>query len=121
MNAESKGKITYGIWGLILGASILGAYGFGVDGWMTGNTTKKMIADAVSTSQIATQASICVTQFMKEPNSKEMLGELEKLNDPVSRYEFISKGGWDKMPGQNEAISGVAQQCSYGLEEFMKK
>ena len=33
---------------------------------------------------------------------------------------FIEKGGWDKMPGQKEALSDVAQECAFGLEGFIK-
>jgi hypothetical protein len=36
----------------------------------------------------------------------------------AERGEFIEKGGWDKMPGQKEAGSGV---CVAGLDELIKK
>jgi hypothetical protein len=51
---------------------------------------------------LASQAAICVAQFMKDPNHEEKLKELGEL-DSWKRAEFIEKGGWDKMPGQANA------------------
>jgi hypothetical protein len=69
---------------------------------------------------LASQAAICVAQFMKQPNHEETLKELGKL-DSWKRAEFIEKGGWDKMPGQEKADYAVARACTDGLELLMKK
>jgi hypothetical protein len=120
MKQDMKGKINYGIWGLICGGVILWAYGFGLDGWVTAKTTQKMINDAVTESRTADLASVCVAQFLKDPQSKEKLDELKGI-EYTERTGYIEKGGWDKMPGQKETVSGVAQACAYKLEDFMKK
>ena len=75
-----------------------------------------MIEDAV----LASQAAICVAQFMKEPNHEEKLKEFEKVSS-YRRAQFIAKGGWDKMPGQKEADLGVNRACADGLELLIKK
>jgi hypothetical protein len=116
MKPETAGKIKYGIWGLIVGAVIAIILGFAWLGWKTSGTTKEMSAEAV----LASQAAICVAQFMKEPNHEEKLKEFEKLNR-WTRAEFIEKGGWDKMPGQEEADYGVSRACADGLELLIKK
>jgi hypothetical protein len=90
--------------------------GFYWGGWSTSSTTQKMSGEAV----LASQAAICVAQFIKEPNSQEKLKEFEKI-DSYKRSEFIEKGGWDKMPGQKEASSGVANACVTGIEVLIKK
>jgi hypothetical protein len=69
---------------------------------------------------LASQAAICVAQYIKEPNSQEKLKEFAAI-DSYKRYEFIEKGGWDKMPGQKEANNGVANACVAGLEVLIKK
>ena len=69
---------------------------------------------------LASQAAICVAQFMKEPNHKEKLKEFGEL-DSWKKTEFIGKGGWDKMPGQEKADYGVARACADGLELLIKK
>jgi hypothetical protein len=57
---------------------------------------------------------------MKQANHEEKLKELEKV-ESWKRSEFIEKGGWDKMPGQEKAGSYVAQACAKGLEVLIKK
>ena len=116
MKPETAGKVKFGVWGLICGAVIAMIIGFGWGGWTTKGTTQKMTDEAV----LASQAAICVAQFMKAPNHEEKLKELGAL-DSWKRAEFIEKGGWDKMPGQKEADYGVARACSDGLEHLIKK
>jgi len=116
MKTETEGKIKYGIWGLIVGAVIVMIIGFAWGGWTTSSTTKTMTEEAV----LASQAAICVAQFMKDPNHEEKLKELGEL-DSWKRAEFIEKGGWDKMPGQKEADYAVSRACADGLELLIKK
>jgi hypothetical protein len=75
-----------------------------------------MTAEAV----LASQAAICVAQFMTEPNHGEKLKEFEKVSS-WEKTKFVEKGGWDKMPGQKEADYGVARACSDGLELLVNK
>jgi hypothetical protein len=116
MKAETEGKIKYGVWGLICGAIASIIIGFAWGGWVTAGTNQKMNGEAV----LASQAAICVAQYVKEPNSQKRLKEFEAV-DSYKRYEFIEKGGWDKMPGQKEASSGVSIACADGLETLIKK
>ncbi len=116
MKAETSGKVKYGVWGLICGAVIVMIIGFAWGGWLTGGTAQKMTDEAV----LASQAAICVAQFMKQPNHQEKLKELEKV-ESWKRPEFIENGGWDKMPGQEKAGSYVAQACAKGLEVLVSK
>jgi hypothetical protein len=116
MKPESAEKVKFGVWGLIIGAVIAMIIGFAWGGWTTSSTTQKMSAEAV----LASQAAICVAQFMKESNHEEKLKELGEL-DSWKRAEFIEKGGWDKMPGQEKAGYAVARACADGLELLIKK
>ncbi|MDI6755652.1 MAG: hypothetical protein QME78_14795 [Thermodesulfobacteriota bacterium] len=90
--------------------------GFAWGGWITGGTAQKMTDEAV----LASQAAICVAQFIKQPNHEEKLKELGKI-DSWKRSEFIEKGGWDKMPGQKKADPLVSQACAKGLEVLISK
>ena len=75
MKPETTVKVKFGVWGLILGAIIAMIIGFAWGGWSTSSTSQEMSEEAV----LASQAAICVAQFMKEPNHAEKLKELEKL------------------------------------------
>ena len=116
MKPESAGKIKYGGWGLACGAVIAMIIGFAWGGWTTSSATQKISDEAV----LASQAAICVAQFMKQPNHAEKLKELEKVSS-WERAEYIEKGGWDKMPGQEKADYGVARACSDGIELLVEK
>jgi hypothetical protein len=116
MKPETAAKIKYGIWGLICGAVIAMIIGFAWGGWTTSSTTQTKTQEAV----LASQAAICVAQFMKEPNHEAKLKELSELGS-YQRAEAIEKGGWDKMPGQEKAGYTVARACADGLELLIKK
>jgi hypothetical protein len=116
VKTETAGKIKYGVWSLILGAVITMIIGFAWGGWTSAATTQKMSEEAV----LASNAAICVAQFMNEPNNEEKLKELEEVSS-YQRADFIEKGGWDKMPGQEKADYGVSRACIDGIELLIKK
>ena len=117
MQAETEGKLKYGALGLVCGAIIAMIIGFAWGGWTTSKTTLKLNEAAV----LASQAAICVAQFMKEPNHVEKLKEFEKISPSYKKGEFIESGGWGKMPGQEKADIWVCRACADGLELLIKK
>ena len=116
MKPETAGKVKYGVWGLIVGAVIAMIIGFAWGGWKTSGTTQTMTEEAV----LASQAAICVAQFMKAPNHEEKLKELGELNS-WKRAEFIEKRGWDIMSGQEKAGYLVSRACADGIELLIEK
>ena len=116
MKAETGAKIKYGVWGVVCGAVFAMIIGFGWGGWTTASTTYEMTGKAV----LASQAAICVAQFTKQPNHTQKLKEFEEVST-WTRTEFVEKGGWDKMPGQEKADQGVARACADGLALLIKK
>ena len=116
MKLETAAKFKYGAWGLICGAVIAMIIGFTWGGWTTSRTSRTQTTEAV----LASQAAICVAQFMKQPDREAKLKELEAVSN-WQRAEAIEKGGWDKMPGQAKADYAVARACADGLELLFKK
>jgi hypothetical protein len=116
MTPVTAAKIKYGIWGLFFGAVIAMIIGFAWGGWKTFGRAKTMTKEAV----VASKAAICVAQFMKQPNAAEKLKEFEKVSQ-WQKAEFIDKGGWNKMPGQEEADYAVDRACADGLELLIAK
>jgi hypothetical protein len=115
MEKHTDAKVTYGIWGVIVGAGVAMTIGFAWGGWTTSGTTQKMSEQAV----LASQAAICVAQFMKAPDHKAKIKELQGV-ESYQRSELIEKGGWDRMPGEEKAAWGVAGACVAGLESVIK-
>jgi hypothetical protein len=115
MAQDTDAKVTYGIWGLVLGAGIAITIGFMWGGWTTSSTTQKMSDEAV----LASRAAICIAQFMGAPDHKLKIKELQGA-ESYQRSELIEKGGWDKMPGQEKAAWGVSGACVAGLDALIK-
>jgi hypothetical protein len=116
MTLESAAKVKYGIWGLIGGAAIAMILGFVWGGWTTSSTANATTAKAV----VSSQAAICVAQFVKQPQHEARLKEFGEVST-WSRGEFVEKGGWDKMPGQEKADPEVARACAEALGLLVKK
>ena len=116
MKLETAAKIKYGVWGLIFGAVIAMIIGFAWGGWTTSSTSQTRTQDAV----VASQAAICVAQFMRAPNQAQELKAFEET-DLWKRSGLIEKGGWDKMPGQAEASGAVAEACAKGIQTLAAK
>jgi hypothetical protein len=116
MKLESAAKVKYGSWGLIVGAVVAMILGFVWGGWTTASTAHAMSEKAV----VSSQAAICVAQFVKQPNHDQKLKEFSDVSS-WTRAEYIEKGGWDRMPGQEKASSDVARACAEGLELLAKK
>ena len=116
MKPETESKVYLGVSSFIFGAVVAMIIGFVWGGWSTSSTTKTMTEEAV----LASQAAICVAQFMKEPDYEAKLREFEKISS-WERDDFIEKGGWDKMPGQEKAEYAVTNACVDGLEFFLDK
>jgi hypothetical protein len=112
----TEAKVTYGVWGLILGAGIATIVGFSWGGWTTRGTSQQITEAALLT----TRSAICVAQFSKAPNDQQRLKELKAVSS-WERATFIEKGGWDKMPGEEKASDTVARACAEGLGLLMTK
>jgi hypothetical protein len=112
---ERDAKVTFGIWGFVVGAGAAIIIGFAWGGWTTSSTTLKMSDEAV----LASRAAICVAQFVSDPGYKAAIKEFEGT-ESYKRYSLIEDGGWDKMPGQEKAAWGVSSACVAGLEALIK-
>jgi hypothetical protein len=115
MKPETEVKLKYGFWGMAGGAGIAMIIGFNWGGWTTSGTTQKMSEEAVQASRVA----ICVAQFMGAPGHESAIKEFQ-ATDSFKRSDLIEKGGWDRMPGQEQAAWGVASGCVVGLEARIK-
>ena len=110
--ARSKSvELKYGGWGVVIGAVLTLIVGFSWGGWVTGGTAKSNSDDAL----LASRAAICAAQFADAPDRAQQIEAMQKV-DSWRRADFISEGGWDKMPGQNQASSGVARACVNAID-----
>ena len=98
------------IMGAFVGAIILAVVGFGWGGWKTQSAANQMASQSI----LAVLTPICVQNFTRQANATEKLAEFMKIST-WQRDEFISKGGWATVPGQETPRSGVAKACADAL------
>ena len=102
--------------GLILGAVLAVLIGLNAKFLVAMNEAERMVNGAV----LKSRAAICVAQFTNAPRYQERLKEFKALNF-LERDGYIEKGGWDKMPGEDKASSGVNRVCGDRLADLVEK
>ena len=102
-----KTELTWGFSGALLGAlfAVLGAVKLG---YLNDKDDTDRIAHA---KVVDVEAGVCYAQFRKDPNYEQKLKELKAL-EVTQRDAYIQKGGWDKIPGQDESDSNVSSACA---------
>ena len=115
MGPELEAKIMNIMIGFFLGAVVAMLIGFKLAGWTTSTSAQKKADEAV----LVSESSICAAQFMKQANNQAKLAEFARISSN-DRSDFIEKGGWDKMPGQEKSNWGVSRACVTGLEGLIK-
>ena len=103
------------LYGAIGGAILTIIIGFAWGGWVTGGTVQKKIDEAV----LPLAAEICANNFKADPNFEKNLAELKKEDD-WRRDDYIEKGKWSVMAGDDTSKSGVAGACVEKLSDLLK-
>ncbi len=116
MTEQNSGKLKYAGLGTVIGAVIVVVLGFTWGGWVTANTSQEQSDAAV----LASRAAICVAQFTMSPDNKALLKTFQET-ESWKRSEFVNKGGWDKMPGEETARGFVSRACADGIEVLLEK
>jgi hypothetical protein len=99
-------KIKFGLACVSLGAFALFGLGFGVGGWVLGDTAKERAETAV----VERLTPICVAQSKQDPTKNRKIKELKKL-EYSKRGKFVESQGWATMPGESKPDSAVAEMC----------
>jgi hypothetical protein len=92
--------------------------GFNWGGWTLGSTANKMAEKGAISGAIAALAPICVDKFQRASGAAANLAELRKVSSSWEQRNFVEKGGWATMPGNDSANSAVAQACANLLDNL---
>ena len=103
------------LYGAIGGAILTIIIGFAWGGWVTGGTAQERIDEAV----LPLAAEICANNFKADPNFEKNLAELKK-EDNWRRSDYIEKGQWSAMAGDDTSKYGVADACVEKLSDLLK-
>lgn len=101
------------LWGIAGGALALAIAGFSWGGWTTSGKAEATAREQVDTAVVGALAPVCVDRFQLAGDAPANLVTLRGL-DYNSQGDFIEKGGWAKVPGNNstERVSAVARACA---------
>ena len=116
MESQSINKLKTGSIGAILGGILVMIIGFNWGGWTSATTARENAERAV----LAYKAELCVAQFMMTPKHQDQLKEFMDTQS-WKRSQFVEKGGWDKMPGEETARGYVSSACSDKLVALAEK
>jgi hypothetical protein len=89
-------------------------FGFLWGGWLTQSAAMRMADGAGKQARAELAAAYCVSRFERAPDVAAQLAVLQKT-ESWDRAEFIAKGGWTKVPGQDKAVDGAADMCARRL------
>jgi len=85
--------------------------GFAWGGWVTGGTARSMAETMADDAVVKRLAPMCVVQFNRDPGKDQKLKELKEVSG-WQRGEYVTKGNWATMPGEEKADSKVAEECA---------
>lgn len=104
-----------GIYGVLIGAALVGTVGFSWGGWMTGGSANEMASKMAQNEVIAALVPLCVDMSRTDI---ERTAKLSTIRDARSfdRRDAVMATGWATMPGADAPSRALAQACLEGLE-----
>lgn len=104
-------------WGIVIGAIGMVIFIFATELGITQGNAKEMVDQAV----VNKVASICVAQFQQDPQWKQKLTELAKI-DEWQRDTYVVKQGWATAPGEEKpgTYSDLADEVARRLGKLIK-
>jgi len=103
------------LWGAIGGSILTIIIGFAFGGWVTGGTAQ----DRIDESVLPLAAEICANNFKADPDFEKNLAALKK-EDRWMKEDYIEKGKWSIMAGDDISTHGVADACVEKLSDLLK-
>jgi len=105
-------KVESTLWGVAAGAAGVALSGFAVGGWVTGGKAAEMARQQSDKAVIVALAPICADKFRHASNAQENMGKLNAISYSWEKGNYVSKGGWATLPGNDEPYRGVAEACA---------
>ncbi len=115
MKPETSVKIKFLAWGIVIGIIGWWILGFAAFGWVTGGTAQARIDEAV----LPLASEICANNFKTDPDFEKNLAALKK-EESWQRDNYIEKGKWSVMAGDDTSKYGVADACVEKLSDLLK-
>jgi hypothetical protein len=80
--------------------------------WYTPSAAGVLAKQTAEVAVATALAPVCADRFKHANNASANLVALKNIASEYDQEAFVAKAGWDKMPGSDAAISGVAKRCA---------
>lgn len=102
--------------GVGTGAVAMAIVGFTWGGWVTGSSAAAMASKESMAATAMALTPYCVQQSQVDPNSTDVLAELEKASS-YQRRGIVEKAGWATPLGAEKPDRALADACQKALSE----
>ncbi|MCW7541165.1 hypothetical protein OOT46_25465 [Aquabacterium sp. A7-Y] len=101
------------LWGGVAGAMAMAVLGFTWGGWTTEGKAETLASTRADDAVVAALAPVCVDKFQQTVDVAVNTAALKKI-DSWSQGDFLERGGWAAVPGNNSAerVSAIAKACA---------
>ncbi len=105
----SKAMLAWACAGSIAATLVVG---FTWGGWVTGGTARDMAGDAGDEARGQLASVVCAESFMAAPDAAAQLAALKGLSGSYQQRQFVEKGGWAVMPGEDAPDRRAVDLCT---------
>ncbi len=91
--------------------------GFTWGGWVTGGTAQDMAGDASNEARGQLASVVCAESFLAAPDAAVQLAALKEIDSSYQQRQFVEKGGWAIMPGEDSSDRRGADLCAKVLAD----
>ena len=103
------------VWACVGSIAATMIVGFSWGGWVTGGTARDMAGDASGEARGELASVVCAENFMAAPDAATQLVALKELSGSYQQRQFVEKGGWAVMPGEDAPDRRGADLCAKDL------
>ncbi len=104
-----------GIYGVAVGAALVGIVGFTWGGWVTGGTAEKRAMSMARNDVVAALVPVCLENARIDPARTEKLARIQEIAR-YQRRDAVMEAGWATVPGADTPDRDVAEACLEALE-----
>ena len=110
-------KLKTFIFGALAGAFVAPMVGFAALGWKLDAKAQIMATDAAAAEVQRVLVPVCVAQFKADPGVDAHAAAMKGMQYAQTRVDYVEKGGWAMLPGQDRPVSGLTESCTEALKE----
>lgn len=103
-----------GVYGVVIGAVLVGIVGFTWGGWVTGGTSNERALALSRSEVVAAMVPVCLGQARADPDRETKLESI-RATSTYQQRDALMAAGWATVPGAEGPDRDIAQACLTAL------